>query len=191
MVAEKIKKEKRKTRDRPLSIKKVVVIGPESTGKSTLSEALAKELNTVWVPEYARRYLEQLQRPYTEEDLLAIAKGQAAHEDKATGEAKKLLICDTDLHVVKVWSEHKYGNCHKWILEEIARRKYDLYLLTYIDVIWEDDPLREHGGLEMRHYFYEIYKDIVQQSGVNWTEIKGNEEERLQHALQTVHTFIK
>ena len=174
-----------------MSVKKVTVIGPESTGKSTLSEALAKELGTVWVPEYARGYMEQLQRPYTEDDLLAIAKGQAATEDKLAGQASGLLICDTDLYVLKVWSEHKYGRCNKWILEEIAQRKYDLYLLTYIDVIWEDDPLREHGGLEMRHYFYEVYKDIVQQSGVNWAEIRGNETGRLQHALHAINTFIK
>ena len=173
-----------------MSVKKVVIIGPESTGKSTLSEALAKELRTVWVPEYARSYLEQLQRPYTEEDLLTIAKSQIENEDDLMAKAKKLLICDTDLHVVKVWSEHKYGRCDKWILEEIARRKYDLYLLTYIDIIWEDDPLREHGELEMRHYFYKIYKDIVQHSNVNWAEIKGNEAERLQHALQAINTFI-
>lgn len=174
-----------------MSIKKVVVIGPESTGKSTLSQALAKELGTVWVPEFARSYLEQLPQPYTEDDLLAIAKGQVASEDALAAKANNILICDTDLYVLKVWSEHKYGRCDKWILEEIARRKYDLYLLTYIDVIWEDDPLREHGGLEMRHYFYEVYKDIVQQSGVNWAAIQGNETERLQQALQAINTFIR
>lgn len=167
-------------------LKKIVVIGPESTGKSTLSEALAKEFNTKWVPEYARKYLEQLGRPYHEADLLDIAKGQLAGEDRLAEEANKILICDTDLHVIKVWSEASYGRCDPWILEQIAVRKYDLYLLTYIDTEWEDDPLREHPAPEDRQYFYNIYRDIVQNSGVQWADIRGEYEERLQTALKAI-----
>jgi NadR type nicotinamide-nucleotide adenylyltransferase len=173
-----------------LDIKKIVVIGPESTGKSTLSEALAKQLHTVWVPEFARNYISSLQRPYTEDDLLAIAKGQLLSEDTLLQKANKYLICDTDLNVIKVWSEHKYNRCHKWILEQIAERKYDLYLLTFIDVTWQSDPQREHPNLEMRQYFYNIYLDIVQNSGIPWTEIRGTHEERLQSALNAIHHLI-
>lgn len=169
-----------------MSIKKIVVIGPESTGKSTLSAALAKALNTVWVPEYARQYLEELGRPYEEADLLEIAKGQLAQEDKLAQQAHKYLICDTDLYVLKVWSEAKYGYCHKEILQSIAERKYDMYLLTYIDVLWQDDPLREHPAAHEREYFYKQYRDIVQQSGVPWADIRGNEQERLKTALDAI-----
>ena len=173
-----------------MSIKKIVVIGPESTGKSTLSEALATELHTTWVPEYAREYLEQLGRPYQENDLRKIAECQIAHEDRLLPQASKYLICDTDLYVIKVWSEHSYGQCHAAILEAIASRKYDLYLLTGIDMPWSPDPLREHGATEMRKYFYNIYRDIVIQSGITWAEINGNEEERLKKSLYAVKSIL-
>jgi NadR type nicotinamide-nucleotide adenylyltransferase len=169
-----------------LSILKVVVIGPESTGKSTLSEAIATQLHTVWVPEYARTYLQQLNRPYVATDLLQIAQGQIAEEEKMTSLAQQVLVCDTDLHVIKVWSEHKYGMCNGWILEQIAQRTYDLYLLTYIDIPWQDDPMREHPDEAMRLYFYHQYKDIVQQSGVPWVDIRGNETERLSIAMNSI-----
>ncbi|MBL7719937.1 MAG: ATP-binding protein [Flavipsychrobacter sp.] len=167
-------------------MKKIVVIGPESTGKSTLSRQLADALGTQWVPEYAREYLEQLARPYEEADLLQIAKGQLRSEDEQAMKAGTLLVCDTDLQVVRVWSEHRYDRCHKWILEAIARRRYDLYLLTNIDVAWEEDPLREHREHSQRHYFYNIYRDIVQQSGLPWADISGGQKERLERALEAI-----
>ncbi|HEY1033330.1 MAG TPA: ATP-binding protein [Flavipsychrobacter sp.] len=172
------------------NIKKIVVIGPESTGKSTLSEALAKQLGTVWVPEYARGYLETLGREYEEHDLLKIAEGQLASEDALMQQANKYLVCDTDLYVLKVWSEAKYGRCHPHILEQIAHRAYDMYLLTYIDVIWQDDPLREHPLPDERQYFYNQYHDIVQHSGVPWVDIRGDETERLEAAMKAVGSFL-
>ena len=169
-----------------MSIKKIVVIGPESTGKSTLSEALAAALHTVWVPEYSREYLENINRPYTEHDLLQIAEGQIKNEDLLATQANQYLVCDTDLYVIKVWSEDRYGRCARWVMEQIATRKYDLYLLTGIDMPWIPDPLREHGAAEMRQYFYNIYRDIVMQSGTPWVEINGNEEKRLERALNII-----
>ena len=171
-------------------IKSIAIIGPESTGKSTLSEALAAALHTVWVPEYAREYLEMIDRPYTEADLVQIAKGQIANENMAMSIATNYLVCDTDLNVVKVWSEHKYGQCHPWILEEIATRKYDLYLLTDIDIPWEHDPMREHPDAGMRQYFYNIYKDIVMQSGVPWTNISGDADQRTHKAMEAVKLHL-
>ena len=162
------------------------MIGPESTGKSTLSAALAAALRTVWVREYAVEYLEGLGRAYEEADLLAIAKGQLATEDALIAQANKYLICDTDLNVLKVWSEHKYRRCDKWILEQIAARRYDLYLLTAPDIPWAYHPQREHPDAEMRKYFYNVYKDIVAESGVPWIAVSGSEEERLAAALRLI-----
>ncbi len=163
--------------------KRIVIIGPESTGKSTLSQALADALGTLWVPEYARTYLETINRPYEESDLLEIAKGQLAAEDAAAEITNGPLICDTDLNVIKVWSEHKYHRCNNFITSQIEVRRYDLYLLTGIDLPWQPDPLREHPDETMRQYFYNIYKHIVAQSGVPWFPVNGNESERLEKAL--------
>lgn len=171
-------------------IKKIVVIGPESTGKSTLSGALAEALDTVWVPEYARAYLEQLGRPYEQHDLLEIAKGQLQLEDELLTKANRLLICDTDLNVIQVWSNARYGTCHRWITENIATRAYDLYLLTDIDTVWEDDPLRENPSPAERSYFYNIYRDIVQNSGRPWAGISGAPAERLKKALEAIKQHI-
>jgi NadR type nicotinamide-nucleotide adenylyltransferase len=172
-------------------MKKVVVIGPESTGKSTLSEQLAAYYNTIWVPEYARQYIEELPRPYEERDLLLIAEGQLELEDERAALADKLLICDTDLHVVKVWSEHKYNGCNPLIQAYIASRKYDLYLLTYIDIPWQEDPQREHPDPMMREYFYNVYKEIVANSGVPWVEIRGSAVERQQAAIHAIDGLLK
>lgn len=165
---------------------KIVVLGPESTGKSTLSQKLAAHYNTVWTPEYAREYIENLSRPYEQHDLLAIARGQLQLEDEKAQQASDLLICDTDLYVIKVWSEHKYGQCDPQILEQIASRRYDLYLLTYIDIPWENDPQREYPDPQMREYFYRIYRDIVMNSGVPWADIRGSYAEREAKAIAAV-----
>ncbi len=171
-------------------IKKIVVIGPESTGKSTLSEALAKELKTTWAKEVAREYLEHLSaegKTYGEDDLQAIAILQVLEEEEALHRATKYAICDTDLQVIRVWSEARYGRCNKWILEQIAERTCDMYLLTNIDMPWEDDPLREHPAPEERAYFYNLYRDIVQQSGKPWVDISGTHDERVSKALEAIH----
>ena len=165
-------------------LKRIVIIGPESTGKSTLTQALAQHFDACQVREFAREYLEQLGRPYNEADLLQIAQGQIALEDAIAKDCEKpLLFCDTDLYVIKVWSENKYGRCAPEILQQIAIRHYDFYLLTNIDMPWQDDPLREHPDAAMRAYFFRIYSDIVQQSGVPFAMVSGNEEERLQAAV--------
>lgn len=173
-------------------LKKIVIIGPESTGKSTLSGQLAEHYGTHWVPEFAREYIDNLTRPYQENDLLEIAKGQIESEALfAKQAAQNLLFCDTDLYVIKVWSEHKYNRCHPWILEQIARRLYDCYILTDIDMSWQPDPQREHPQPEMRQYFFNIYKDIVQQSGIPFVIVSGDEKTRLATAVNAINNLIK
>jgi len=170
--------------------KKVVVIGPESTGKTTLSQSLSSHYQVPWVPEYAREFIDRLGRPYELEDLTRIARGQLEREDRGLREAGELLICDTDLYVLKVWSEHAFNTCDPWILGQIAERKYDLYLLTYIDVPWTDDPQREHPEPAMRAYFYQVYRDIVIQSGTPWKEIRGNQPIRLSQSIESIGKIL-
>lgn len=174
-----------------MQLKKIVIIGPESTGKSTLSASLAAYYHTAWVPEFARTYLEKLGRPYEQKDLLQMAKGQLLLEEEQMQRARRLLFCDTDLHVIKVWSEHKYGDCDPWILRQISERKYDFYLLTGIDLPWQEDPLREYPQARERAYFYQVYRDIVINSGVPWAEISGSGEQRLQKSVAAVEAFMK
>lgn len=171
-------------------LKKVVVIGPESTGKSTVSEALSDHYQCPWVPEFAREYIDKLNRPYSYADLEEIAKGQVLFEDKAAEKAKKLIICDTNLYVLKVWSEHKFGKVSTWILNQIAQRKYDLYLITDIDIAWTEDPQREHPEPEMRRYFLDWYKKLVQQSGVPFKIIAGAQEDRKEKAIHLIDEHL-
>lgn len=167
-------------------IKKIAIIGPESTGKSELSQQLARQLETEWVPEYARFYLDRLSGKYEKKDLLEIAKGQMAWEDDKTSYANKYLFCDTNLIVIKIWSDFKFGNTHPWILEELQRRNYDFYLLPYIDLPWRPDPQREHPT--RRKYFFKIYEDYLKENNLPYGIVKGIEEERLASAINALET---
>lgn len=167
-------------------LKKVVIMGPESTGKSTLAQQLAAHFNCLWVEEYAREYLENLGRSYEYDDLLKIAQGQIALEDRIAAQSDTLLICDTDLHVIQVWSVHKYGKVDEWIKQQIELRYYDLYLLTDIDIPWEDDPLREHPDPKMRRHFFEVYQQLLEKSPTSFNIISGSTEERLESAIRSV-----
>ena len=108
--------------------RRIVILGPESTGKSTLSEQLANYYNTTWVPEYAREHLMKHGAKYTYDDLLTIARRQIILEDETVETAKRgLIFIDTDMYVMKIWCEFVYGRCHQWILDRIAERKYSLW----------------------------------------------------------------
>ncbi len=173
------------------SQKRVVIIGPESTGKSTLSRQLAEYFSTSWAGEYARTYLETLGRAYELQDLAIIAQGQLLAEERAEEQAQNgVFFLDTDLHVIKVWSESKYGTCDEEILKQIAERRYDLYILTHIDMPWEEDPLREHPEPEARQHFFDIYHDIVQQTGTPFIVACGNAKERLEKAIAAVRQLL-
>lgn len=176
------------TNDVTSDIKKVAVIGPECTGKSELSAYLAEYFQTVWVPEYARGYLENLVRPYQQNDLLTIAHGQLRLEDEWIRDANRLLFCDTNLYVIKVWSEFKYNVVDPEIMQTIANRKYDLYLLTYVDIPWEEDPQREHP--HKREQLYNIYLREMQRQTVPFVEIKGERNLRRKSAVEAVEKLL-
>ncbi|MBS9524337.1 ATP-binding protein [Litoribacter alkaliphilus] len=170
---------------------RIVIIGPESTGKSTLAKGLSDHFGEPWVREYAREYLEQLDREYRYEDLLPIAQGQIQLEELAAKNAEKMLFCDTDLHVIDVWSRHKYGKTHAWTLDEISRRNYDLYLLTNIDMPWEPDPQREHPEPEMRNYFFNVYLEKIQTTSVPYQLVSGMIEERLHASIEIIEALMR
>lgn len=173
--------------------KKIVIIGPESTGKSTLCGQLAAHFKTEWVPEYAREYLLKNGTDYTYEDLLTIAKGQLALEKKISdlkSQISDLIFIDTDMYVMKVWCEFVFDKCHKFILDEIVKRKYDLYLLCKPDLPWVKDELREYPDHETREKLYLIYKDILVNQATPWIEVYGDYEKRLELAVQEVNRLF-
>ncbi len=179
--------------------KKIVIIGPESTGKSTLCSQLATHYQTRWCREYAREYLLEHGSDYTYADLLVIAKGQLAEEDaasrlQATGAGdispRAPLFIDTDMYVMKVWCEFVFNNCHRFILDEIARRQYDLYLLCQPDLPWVKDELREYPDLATREKLYCIYKDLLVNQSTPWVNISGDHDERLQTAVRAVDPLL-
>lgn len=165
-----------------------MITGPESTGKSWLAQQLAKHYQALWVPERARAYLEELDRPYQESDLLQIAREQLELEDKLARKANKLLFCDTGMLVLKIWSEHSYGRCHPFILEQLQKREYSLSLLPNIDMPWEPDPQREHPHL--REYFFTLYQQQLMESGRPFSIVSGSGKERLQNAIKAVDGII-
>ena len=179
-------------------IKKVVIIGPESTGKSTLATQLADHYRTIWVPEFARGYLLANGVQYSFEDLLAIAKGQLQLEDEylkkitaSTPGNPAFFFMDTDMYVMKVWCEFVFDKCHSWILDQVVNRKYDLYLLCNTDLPWVKDELREYPDVVSRNKLYHMYKDIMINQSVPWVDISGGYGERLAAALKGIETILQ
>ncbi len=175
-------------------LKKIVVIGPESTGKSTLCKQLADHYQTVWCPEYAREYLLKHGTDYSFADLLTIARGQEALEAQyraaAVAAGKKVFFVDTDMYVMKVWCEFVFGECHQWILNRAAESNCDLYLLCNTDLPWVRDELREYPDLISRQKLYHIYKDIMLNQSAPWVEIGGTHGERFETAINSVDYLL-
>ncbi len=165
-------------------IRKIALVGPESSGKSSLSSALATHFHTTYVEEYARTFIDKLNRPYTEADLLSIALGQKKNEQAKLPHAKKFLFCDTNLLVIKIWSQLKYGRVAPEILQIMDLESYHLHLLLAPDIPWEADPQREHPHL--REELFAIYLSELQQAKVPFHIISG--ENRLEKAVKRICT---
>jgi NadR type nicotinamide-nucleotide adenylyltransferase len=172
-------------------MKKIAIIGPESTGKSTLCQQLAGHYDTSWCPEFARQYLQQYGTSYSYADLLTIAKGQQALMDRMAGKAKNdLYFVDTEMYVMKVWCEVVFETCHTWILKQAAKQDFDMFLLCNTDLPWVADDLREYPDPAMRQRLFQMYKDICVNSGSQWVEIEGTEDERFAQAVASVNRLI-
>lgn len=172
---------------------KVVLFGPESSGKTTLSKHLARYYNTVWVPEYAREYLQNKwnneRKTCENSDLLPIAYGQMKLENELVKKADKLLICDTDLLETKVYSEEFYGGFVHPELEKAALKNcYDLYLLTYIDTPWEEDDLRDRPGLRLE--MFNAFKNALIKYKRPFILLKGDRKTRLETAVKKINELL-
>ena len=163
---------------------KIVITGPESTGKTTLANQLAMHFNTIPVPEFARNYIEGLARPYNYDDLEKIAKHQIKIEEQQMTMPLPILICDTDLITIKIWSEVKYGRCSPWIEDTIQNRHYDHDLLCEPDLPWEFDEQRENP--ENRDELFQFYKKELESLGKSFSVINGIGGERLERAIEMI-----
>ncbi|MES2267989.1 MAG: ATP-binding protein [Bacteroidota bacterium] len=167
---------------------KIAVVGPESTGKSTMSAFLAEHYHTVWVPEYARDYCAKLTEPPTWQDEINMFHGQLALEAEILPKANKLLICDTTFITVKVWSDEIFGKAPQEVIDELPKHPYDLYLLLDIDLPWQDDPLRDFP--HMREHFMQIWHKELQSLGANYVTISGTGEERYKTAVEAIGAYL-
>lgn len=181
-------------RQEDINLVKVVLFGPESTGKTTLSIQLAKHYNTVWVEEFARPYLQKVwnqeRRTCEQKDILPIANGQIALENRLAKRADKILICDTDLLETKVYSEEYYGGFVDPLLEEAAvENSYDLYFLTYIDTPWVEDDLRDRP--DQRLEMFNAFKNALKKYNRPYVLLKGDKETRLKTAVTAIDRILK
>ncbi len=177
-----------------LSLVKIVLFGPESTGKTTLSELLARHYNTVWVKEFARNYLQEKwnneRKTCEHSDLIPIAIGQMELENKLARKADKILICDTDLLETKVYSEEYYGGFVDPELDKAAlENNYDLYLLTYIDTPWEADDLRDRP--EQREEMFNAFENSLKKYNRNYITLKGDVKTRLEKAIKAIDKILE
>ncbi len=166
------------------AVRKILITGPESTGKSNMARALASHLGTYYVPEYARSYLNYIQRPYTQADLLQIAKGQILLEDAYMHIANKYLVVDTDMTVMAIWSQEKYGEINPWIAQELVSRTYDLILLMDVDLPWVYDPQRENPNDRKRLLY--LYRQSLEARGLAYHLISGGGKKRVNNALKVM-----
>lgn len=169
-------------------IKKIAIVGPESTGKSTLTKLLAKHYNTLWVAEFARYYCAALTGPCTMQDEINMFHGQVALEESVLAMADKdFILCDTTFLTVKIWSDEMLGETPQLVLDALQERTYDLYLLLDIDLPWQEDPLRDFP--HMREHFMNIWLKELNDLNANYVLINGIEE-RLNNAITAIDTFL-
>lgn len=169
---------------------KIAIVGPESTGKSTITTKLASHFDTISVPEFAREYCKDLNRNYTLEDEVNIFYGQLSLEEELLSDlGNNLVFCDTMVLTVKIWCDHLFGFTPDSILAELKNKVYDLYLLMDIDIPWEDDELRDFP--ELRTHFMEIWHNELKAIDANYIVISGLGKQRFDNASVAVEQFLK
>jgi NadR type nicotinamide-nucleotide adenylyltransferase len=167
--------------ERPTRIvRKIGITGPESSGKTWMAQHLSTQFCDLWLPEYAREYLEGLHRPYTITDLNHISHEQLGREESMMKDALRILFCDTDILVLKIWYEHKFGEAPAFIHERLKADTYDLHLLMKPDIPYEQDPLRENP--EKGEYFFNLFRDQLERYNLSYAIISGDLTERQKKA---------
>jgi NadR type nicotinamide-nucleotide adenylyltransferase len=180
---------------RPHYVRRVVMTGPESTGKTTLARELAARFGTAWVPEFARAWLDDryagqppASPPCREEDLPEVARGQMESEERLAREADRLLVCDTDLYLTALYAEEYFGRCPGWIRRAAAERRYDLHLLLDVGVPWVADPQRDLP--HRRDALLARLRAELERDGRPYRVVSGGWAERRARAVEEVATVL-
>lgn len=169
---------------------RIAVTGPESTGKTTLAKQLAESFNGIYIPEYARQYIEKLPHHYQYGDVENIAMEQVRQYFDTINRDQNFFVFDTWLIITKVWFMWVYNTTPVWLDERIRNCPVDLFLLCRPDLPWEADPVRENGG-DNRHKLFELYRTELEHYGFDFVEIGGLGEERIANSIQSVSDFFK
>jgi NadR type nicotinamide-nucleotide adenylyltransferase len=168
---------------------KIAIVGPESTGKSTLTQQLAQHYQTHWVAEYSRYYCAALTEPCTLQDEINMFHGQLALEESVLAmTTKDFIFCDTTFLTVKIWSDQFFGHTPDLVLDALKKHPYDLYLLMDIDLPWQEDPLRDFPNL--REHFLQVWHHELQALQANYVLISGNID-RFNNAKQVIDHFLQ
>lgn len=161
----------------------IVITGAESTGKTTLTEQLAKHFNVPFIPEIAREYVENLNGKYTFQDAETIAKMQIEQFNRAITSNSSVIFLDTWLIVTKIWFEFVYNRIPDWLIPEIEKTRIDLFLVCDIDLHWIYDPVRENGG-ENRKILHNKYINEINNFNFNYKIVQGSDDERFKNAIR-------
>ena len=175
-------------------IKRIVIYGPESTGKTTLTESLARHFDEPYSPEYVRQYWIDHDGDITAKDLEAIGQGQSAGEKAAESRAKRMVFCDTDLLTCRLWDDLLFpGHCPDWVRTEgdLRARSAALYLLCDNDLPYRPDPMRSFPDAEGRRMCRELWQRTLEELEVGFVLIQGSGEERLARAIRAVELLLE
>lgn len=184
----------KKLEQRDSAIIRIVLYGPESTGKTTLSKQLASYYDTCWVPEYMRIFLENKsflpeEEIVSYEDLIPIAEGQMKTENNLLDQSNSFLFCDTNLLELQVYAEYYFDKCPEGIATYASKNFYDLYILTYIDTPWTPDGMRDRP--EDREAMFARFEQKLIENDLPYIVVKGDEKQRLDFAISQIEKRIK
>lgn len=172
-------------------VRRVALVGAESTGTTTLSRALAERFRTAWVPEFGRFYTEGKQPSETRwqtPEFAFIAGMQNRMEDAYARLADRILFCDTNAWATRLWHERYMGALDPSV-DALARgRRYDLVILTGDEIPFVDDGMRD--GEHIRHSMQERFRELLEEEGIPYIEVRGSIEERLAQALPVCEALL-